>query len=57
MRKYTIDYIYNNPSGHNFYHQLVRNSDGAILYANSDLNNVFAYCFKAGINCEDVVIL
>ena len=35
---YYIDYIYNNPSGENFYYQLVRKSDDAILYANPYLN-------------------
>lgn len=56
-KKYTIDYIYDNPSGENYYHQLVRNADGAILYANPNLDNVFLHCFKAGISCEDIVIL
>lgn len=36
--KYYIDYIYNNPSGANFYFQLVRRSDEAILYANPNLD-------------------
>lgn len=55
--KYFIDYIYDNPSGHNFYHQLVRRKDNAILYDNPNLEFVFAYCFKAGINKDDVVVL
>lgn len=36
--KYYIDYIYDNPSGANFYHQLVRRADNAILYANPNLD-------------------
>lgn len=56
-KKYTIDFVYDNPSGENYYHQLVRNSDGAILYANPILDNIFVFCFKAGINREDVAIL
>lgn len=56
-KKYTIDYIYDNPVGINFYHQLVRNSDNAILYANPTLDNVFLYCFHLGINKDEIIIL
>lgn len=56
-KKYTVDFVYDNPSGENYYHQLVRNSDGAILYANSSLDNIFIFCFKAGINRDEVEIL
>ena len=55
--RYVIDYIYNNKTGINFYHQLVRQSDGAILYANQNLDNVFIRCWELGIPCNDVVIL
>lgn len=55
--KYYIDYIYNNPTCNNFYHQLVRRSDGAILYANPNLDYVFAHCFKIGINKDEIIIL
>ena len=54
---YFIDYIYDNPSGANFYHQLVRRVDNAILYANPNLDFVFLFCFKAGISKNDIVIL
>lgn len=55
--KYYIDYIYNNPSGSNFYHQLVRRADQAILYANPNLDYVMLYCWKNGISKDDVAIL
>lgn len=55
--KYYVDYIYNNPTGENFYFQLVRRSDDAILYANRDLNNVFLHCWHVGISKDDIVIL
>jgi hypothetical protein len=55
--KYYIDYVYDNPTGANFYHKLVRSSDGAILYANPNLDYVFAHCFKTGINKNDIIIL
>lgn len=55
--KYYIDYIYDNPTGTNFYHQLVRREDNAILYANPNLDNVFLYCFKVGISKNDIIIL
>ena len=55
--RYVIDYIYNNTNGINFYYQLVRRSDDAILYANQNLDNVFIRCWELGITCNDVVIL
>ena len=55
--KYYVDYIYNNPSGENFYFQLVRTSDDAILYANSNIDNIKIMCWELGINKEDVVFL
>lgn len=56
-RKYYIDYIYDNTTGPNYYHQLVRDKDGAILYANEKLDNIFLHCFHAGISKDDIVIL
>lgn len=55
-RKYYIDYVYDNPSGANFYHQLVRSSDGAILYANPNLDFVKLRCWELGISKDDVEI-
>ena len=54
---YVIDYVYDNPGGINFYHQLVRQSDNAILYANENLDNVFLRCWELGIKHNDVVVL
>lgn len=34
--KYVVDYVYDNPSGENYYYQIVRLCDNAILYANPD---------------------
>lgn len=55
-RKYHIDYIYDNPSGHNFYFQLVRTADDAILYANPNLDYVKLRCWELGISKDDVEI-
>jgi hypothetical protein len=55
--KYYIDYISKNTTGHNFYHQLVRRSDEAILYANPNLDFVMLHCWKLGINKNDVITL
>jgi hypothetical protein len=55
--KYCIDYIHSNPAGANFYYQLVRTADDAILYSNSCLDYVFAYCFKTGIHKDSVMVL
>lgn len=48
--KYYIDYIYDNPSGANFYHQLVRRADNAILYANPNLDFVKIRCLEVKFN-------
>ena len=55
--KYIIDYIYNNKTGINYYYQIVRNSDGAILYANESIDNIFIRCWELGITCNEVVVL
>ena len=47
--EYVIDYVYDNIEGSNFYHQLIRLKDGAILYANEKLNNVKDWCWANGI--------
>lgn len=35
--KYFIGYVYNQPSGANYYHTLVRTRDNAILFSNPNL--------------------
>lgn len=56
--KYFIDYVYNQPSGENFYHTLVRTHDGAILYSNPNLQLVIDYAKEIqGIKSEDLCIL
>lgn len=55
---YYIDYVHSALTGEpNFYHTLVRRSDGAILYANADLNNVKLRCWELDILAKDIVIL
>ena len=56
--KYFIDYVYNQPTGENFYHTLVRTHDDAILYSNPNLQLVIDYAKKIlGINPKDLCIL
>lgn len=56
--KYFIDYVYDQPSGANFYHTLVRTRDSLILYSNSDLQTVINYAKEIqGINSKDLCIL
>lgn len=38
--EYVIDYVYDNVNGMNFYYQIVRLSDNAILYANPDVKHI-----------------
>lgn len=56
--KYYIDYINGQTIGENFYHQLVRTRDEAILFANKDLKTVIWYAkIKLNINGNDLTIL
>lgn len=56
--KYFIDYVYNQPSGANYYHALVRTRDGAMLFSNPNLQLVIDYAKEIqGINSKDLCIL
>lgn len=56
--KYFIDYVYDNPTGENFYHTLVRTCDGVILYSSPNLKWVIGYAEEVqGINPKDLSIL
>jgi hypothetical protein len=56
--KYFIDYVYNQPSGANYYHTLVRTRDNAILFSNPNLQLVIGYAKEIqGINSKAFCIL
>lgn len=56
--KYFIDYVYNQPSGANYYHTLVRTRDNAILFSNPNLQSVIDYAKKIlGVDSKDLCIL
>ena len=56
--KYYIEYIYGQTMGANFYHQLVRTRDEAILFSSKDLKTVIEYAkFELNINSNDLIIL
>lgn len=55
--EYVIDYVYDNPSGENYYFQLVRLKDDAILASAKDQNTIFIHCWKYGIPYEKVSII
>lgn len=56
--KYYIDWVSEKHQGDwQAYHQLVRAKDQAILYANESLDNIFLYCFHAGISKDEITIL
>ena len=52
--KYFVEYV-TRPSIPGFiaYYALVRTSDQAYLYANAELDNIWLYCFHAGISKND----
>ena len=55
---YYIDYIYDRLKGEkNFYYQLVRKADKAILYAHEDLNEVLRRRAELNIKKADICIL
>ena len=55
--KYYIDYIYDKHYGANYYYQLVRTKDDAILYANENLDYVKIRCRELGIPKEEIILL
>lgn len=58
--KYYIDFIASDCNGKlldNPYWVFVRTRDEAILMAHSDIDTIFAECWKRGYNQKDVVIL
>lgn len=52
--KYVIDYVYDNPSGENYYFQLVRLHDNSILTSSHDENAINIFCWKSGIPFNQV---
>ena len=55
--KYVVDYVYDGEGDFNYYYQLVRMKDGAILYANKDQNCVILDCWKRGLKFEEVAFI
>lgn len=55
--KYVVDYVYENISGANFYFQIVRVSDDAILFANEEQSIVCREAWKIGIKYSDVAFI
>ena len=55
--KYVVDYVYDGEGEFNYYYQLVRMKDGAILYANKDRNYVILDCWKRGLKFEEVAFI
>lgn len=53
--KYVCDYVYDNPEGmENYYYQLVRIKDGAILCAYKDKKDIIIDAWSMGIRKEEV---
>lgn len=55
--EYVIDYIYDNPAGENYYYQLVRLCDNAILYASRNIDDIIVQCWRVGITKKQVSII
>lgn len=55
--EYVIDYVYNNPSGENFYYQLVRLLDDAILCAYKDIKDVMLYAWRVNIPANLICVI
>ena len=55
--KYFVEYVTNYEiPGFIAYYALVRTSDVAYLYANEKLDNIWLYCFHAGINKDEITL-
>lgn len=55
--EYVVDYVYDNIIGENFYYQLVRLRDNAILCSYKSKITVIAYCWQVGIPKEKVAFI
>lgn len=55
--KYFVEFVTNYQiPGFISYYALVRTSDAAYLYANAELDNIWLYCFHAGISKDDITL-
>lgn len=54
---YVVDYVYDNISGENFYYQLVRLRDDAILCSNKSKIVIIEYCWRVGIPKNEVAFI
>lgn len=55
--EYVVDYVYDNVSGENFYFQLVRLRDNAILCSYKSKLPIIVYCWQVGIPKEKVAFI
>ena len=55
--EYVIDYVCDNVSGENFYYQLVRLKDDAILCSYKSVISVKLYCWDIDIQKQKVVVI
>ena len=55
--EYVIDYVYDNVSGENFYYQLVRLKDDAILCSYKNVISIKLYCWHVGITEQKVAFI
>ena len=54
---YVVDYIYDNTIGVNFYYQLVRLKDLAILCAYESRIDLIMHCWSAGIPKDKIAFI
>lgn len=55
--EYVVDYMYDNPTGENYYFQLVHLSDNAILCAYKEQSAIILHCWTVGIPKEKVAFI
>ena len=55
--EYVVDYVYNPTDSANFYYQLVRLKDDAILYSPERRTDIILYCWSVGIPKEKVAFI
>ncbi len=55
--KYVVDYVCDGEGDFNYYYQIVRIKDNAILYANKDKYNIICECWKRGLKFEEVAFI
>lgn len=55
--EYVVDYVCDNNNGKNYYYQLVRIKDDAILCSYKSISSMKLYCLSVGIQTQKIAFI